>query len=175
MSFKTISKSVFKGLLYWFGASFCLLFTIGVWDEYKNLELNRVIASPVSDYVVYANIVAEKNVFMIGESLWFKSFSQVKKVVGLEYEDILRCRPESGGAFSYYSVARTSVTVSSISNYLKDGKLWRYGAELPYYQTSCILDSNISVVIHVDGETIRKNISHRSKPFDFVISEEDGG
>lgn len=138
------------GLLWWVAASLCLVFSLGVVNEYKAQKIRVIEKIPVTDWVEYFAIEPSKKVFMIGETVFFKSFSNFKKSYPTEWEDILFCEIPGGNRFVYYSVYKSSNVSPAVFDNSDRGEVWRYGGDVPNYETRCKLRS-VTIMTDTDS------------------------
>lgn len=165
-------KSLLMGLLWWVSASLCLIFSLGVVSEYEAQKIREIEERPVTDWVEYKRIEPSEKVYMVGESIFFRSHANFKKSYYTEWEDILFCEVPWRDGFVYYSVYNSSNPNPVVSNNVKVGKFWRYGGEVPYFETRCFLKSNTIMTDRNNG-VVKKHPTIESPVFK-ITEEADG-
>lgn len=128
-----------------------ILFVIPL--SYLFFDYNQKLLMPRSYYFNYDSITSSKEVFEVGEDIYFISKSEINRSFPMQWEDILYCKNEDG-VKKYYSVYYSGKNNPKIKN-LEEIK-WRYGAYVPKKKSECYLEANIKM--NVGYEIIKSQI-----------------
>lgn len=148
---KNIYCATKNGILLYFAA-------IGTFFSLQYLALQYF--TQFNDYVVYYSVEPVKSVFASGDPITFVSDYEIKRPVDLIYTDILRCKTSIKNDLGYYSSYISTTKEAEPTN--RKVTEWRYGAQVPNTDSTCVLDSTQTIILPFN---IQKNNKVTSEQF----------